>query len=146
MSLGYTNFKANVQKGSYNLQEAGNDIRILLVMTNTTADTEEDIEFISGLATLDEMNGAAYVRKALANQAVNTDTVNNRGEFDADNVTWTTLGAGTRSLAGFVVFRFVTNDADSPLIAFIDSGGFPIAANGGDLTLQFNVEGIFQIT
>lgn len=122
------------------------DMRALLVMTNTTADTEDDTEFIGGLVTLDEMDGANYVRKSLASEAVNFDAANNRGEADADDVTWAALGAGTRSIAGVVIFRFVTNDADSPLVAYIDSGGFPIAANGGDLTIQWNVEGILQAT
>lgn len=145
-SLAYTPFKTNLMKGSFDMQEAGNDIRVALLMTNTTADTEEDAEFVATFATLDEMDGANYVRKNLGTQAVNMDTVNNRGEFDAVDVTWTALGAGTRSIAGFLVFKFVTNDAASPNIAFIDSGGFPIAANGGDLTIQFNAEGILQVT
>lgn len=146
MSLAYTFFKNDLMKGSFDLREAGNDIRVALLMTNTTADTEEDLQFVGSFTTLDDMNGANYVRKNLANQATNQDNPNNRGEFDADDVTWTALGAGTRSIQAFLIYKFITNDAASPVIAFIDSGGFPIAANGGDLTLQFNVEGILQVT
>jgi hypothetical protein len=90
------------------------------------------------------MNGTNYVRKQLT-EAVNEDLANDRAEFDAADVTWTALGAGTRSMAGAVIFKFVTNDADSIPLIYIDSGGFPKAASGGDVTLQFNTEGIMQL-
>lgn len=145
MSFAYTPLKAKLLKGEIDL-DLPQDIRVLLVMTNTTADTDQDAEFVSSITTLDEMDGANYVRKALAGEAVNQDNPNNRAEFDASDVTWTALGAGTRSMAGIVLFRFVTNDADSPLIAYIDTGGFPLAANGGDVTATWNLEGILQAT
>jgi len=118
-------------------------------MTNTTADTEADKQFISGgtgFTTLDEADGANYVRKALADEAVTADEANDRGEFDATDVTWTALGVGTRQYAGLVVFKFVTNDADSIPIYWIDSGGFPFWGNGGNVTAQWNAEGIGQVT
>ena len=140
-----TPFKTNLMTATFNLN-ASADIRVLLAMTNTTVDTEEDIEFVSGFGTLDEMDGSAYVRKALASEAVAADTVNNRGEFDATDVVWSALGAGTRQVAGMLVFKFVTNDADSPAMVWIESGGFPFSANGGDFTAQWNTEGIIQTT
>ena len=143
-SFVYTRAKAKLISGAIDLDT--DDIRALLVMTNTTADTDVDTEFVSGIGTLDEMDGANYVRKALAGEAVTADLVNDRGEFDATDVTWSSLGAGTRQVAAVVLFKFVTIDADSPLIAYIDSGGFPISANGGDLTAQWNAEGILQAT
>ena len=125
----------------------GADIRLALLMTNTTADTEEDKEFVSGFTTLDEMDGANYVRKALASEAIETDTTNNRGEFSGTSpVTWTALGAGTRQVAGILLYKHVTNDADSIPVAWIDTGGFPITANGGDLTVTINAEGLVQVT
>jgi hypothetical protein len=133
-------------KGDLDLDEAGHDIRVALCMSNTTADTETDKATISGFTTLDEMDGANYVRKALASQTVTEDGANARAEFDATDVTWTALGAGTRAVAGMLVYRHITNDTDSVPIAWIDTGGFPITANGGDLTVQWSVEGILQLT
>lgn len=144
-SFVYTGAKTDVLQGEIDL-DAPNDIRALLVMTNTTADTEQDDHFIGDIGTLDEMDGANYVRKALTGETVNQDDANNRAEFDAADVTWTALGAGARSIAGVVIFKFVTNDADSVLLAYIDTGGFPIAANGGDITITWNAEGIVQAT
>lgn len=144
MSFVYTPAKTKLLGGLLDFDT--HDMRVLLVMTNTTADTEQDDEFVGTIVTLDEMDGANYVRKALASEAINEDAANNRAEFDAADVTWTALGAGTRQVAGAVLYRHVTNDADSPIIAYIDTGGFPFTASGTDVTITWNAEGILQAT
>lgn len=143
MSIIYTPFKTNLLLAYL---VSGADIRVALLMTNTTADTEEDKAFIADFTTLDEMDGANYVRKALTSEAAASDLVNNRGEFTVDPVTWTALGAGTRNVAGMLLFKFVTNDADSIPIAYIDSGGFPFTGTGVDVTMTPNAEGLLQAT
>lgn len=147
-SFVYTPFKGDILRGlaSHNMEEAGADARILLAMTNTTFDTEQDDEFVGDTTTPDEYDGANYVRKALATQAVNDDAANNRAEFDADDVVWTALGAGTRQAQGMVLFLHITNDAASFLVAWIDTGGFPFSGNGGNVTVTWNAEGIVQTT
>ena len=145
-SLAYTPAKTKLASGEIDLAAGGDDIRVILVMSNTTADTEEDKDFVGDLTTLDQYDGANESRKALANEAVNEDAANDRAEFDADDITWTALGVGTRQAVGMVVFKFVTNDADSPLIAYIDTGGFPFDGNGGDVTITWNAQGILQVT
>lgn len=141
-NFAYTPAKGDILRAGHNF--ATGDFRVILVMTNTTADTDQDVEFVGDIGTLDEYDGANYVRKALANEAVTDDAPNNRGEFDADNVVWTALGAGTRQAAGMILYRHVTNDADSPIIGWIDTGGFPFSGNGGDVTVAWNAEGILQ--
>ena len=138
----YTRAKAKFLSADIDLN--ADDIRILLVDSSTTADTEEDTEFVSGFSTLGELSGTGYVRKALANEAVNADTANNRGEFAADPVTWTGIDAGTAEAV--IIIKHVTNDTDSIPIAYIDSGGFPFVTNSGDLTITWNAEGIIQAT
>lgn len=144
MSFVYTPAKTALLNGD--LDFAAHDIRVLLVMTDTTADTDQDVQFVGSIGTLDEMNGANYARQALGSEVVNEDAANNRAEFDAADTVFTNLGAGTRNVAGMVLYRHVTNDADSPLIAYIDTGGFPYTANGATLTVQWNAEGILQAT
>lgn len=129
-NFAYTYAKRLFAKGDLDWDEAGHDMRIMLLMTNTTADTEKDKQTIATFTTLDECNGANYVRKALANQIVNQDDPNLRAEMDADDIVWTALGVGTRQNQGMVLYRFVTNDADSIPIAWIDTGGFPFDGNG----------------
>lgn len=123
------------------------DFRALLVMTNTTADTEEDVNTISGFTTLDELDDTGYARQSLAGDALNEDLVNNRAEYDANDISFTYNGDGTRNTQALIVYKNVTNDTDSVPIAFIDTGGFPInAGQTGTVTIQWNADGIIQAT
>lgn len=145
-AFAYTRGKYLLAKGDMDWDEAAGDFRVLLVMSNTTADTEEDKTTISGFTTLDEYDGANYARVALANQVVAEDTVNNRGEMSADAWVYTALGVGTRQAVGMVIFKFVTNDADSVPYVYNDTGGFPFDGNGGNVTITPNAEGLIQTT
>ena len=144
-SVIYTHFKAEVMKGNIDLDTGGDDIRVALVMTNTTCDTEEDVTLMNGFTTLDEMDGSGYSRQALANEVVNKDNTNNRGEFDADNTTFSSLGNGTRAVQGALIYKHVTDDTDSIPICFVD---FAADQNpgGSDFTIQWDAEGILQST
>lgn len=145
-SFVYSDFKRAILAGEINMGSGGNDIREMLVMTNTTADTQEDSKFISDFTTLDEYDGANYARKAYANEAVAVDNPNNRGEFDADDVTYTSLGAGTRQAQARVIYKHVGADSANLVIAFVDTGGFPFTGNGGNVVVTMNVEGLLQAT
>ncbi len=127
------------------LDLVNDDIRFLMAMTNTTADTEKDKLTISGFTTLDEADGAGYARKTLSGQAATVDNANHRSEVDCDDVPWASIGAGTRQYQGIVAFKFVTNDSDSIPVAWIDSGGFPFNGNGSPVTAQINADGFAQI-
>lgn len=123
------------------------DLRVALLMTNTTVVAVRDTaNFVGDIVTLDEMDGSGYVRKVLAGEALATDATNDRVELTATATTWTTLGAGTRSVAGALVYKHVTNDADSPVLAWFDDGGFPKAATGSDFTVTWSSEGLMQLT
>ena len=143
-SLVYTYAKAKLLSADIDLN--ADDIRVAMVMSDTTCDTEEDKQFIDTFTTLDECDGANYVRKELASEAVTADEANDRGEFDADDFTWTALGVGTRQNVGLLLFKHVNDDTDSIPIAYIDTGGFPFDGNGGNVTYTVNVEGILQLT
>lgn len=124
---------------------SGWDVRVILVMTNTTADTEVDAEFVGSITTLDEMDGANYTRQQIATETVNENLASNRAEFDGGDTVFTNLGAGTRAVAGAILYRHVTNDADSPLLQYVNTGGFPYTANGATLTITWNAAGILQL-
>ncbi len=103
-------------------------------------------DFIDG-----ELTGTGYTsgfgnsgRKTLASKAIVVDKPNDRAEFDAADVTWTGISAGTAAQA--TILKEITNDAASITIANVDTGGFPIVTNGGDLTIQWNAEGIIQLS
>jgi hypothetical protein len=123
------------------------DARIILVMSNTTADTDQDALTISGIGTLDEYNGATYARITCTGETVTRDDANNRAEFDVADFSWATLGVGTRQAVGMILYRFVDGTAANDIpIAYIDSGGFPFDGNGGAVNVTVNAEGILQAT
>ncbi len=149
----YRQYRLRSQQGLQDLRETGDDVRAILVMENTTAEADKGATFVGDITTLDEFDGAGYpttfgTRVALGNQALNEDAANDRIELDADDVAFGALGAGTRELAGLILYVQGSSDADSPVLCFIDtvSSGptFPFAANGGTVTVQWDPEGIIQ--
>ena len=151
--FGFTFGKQAIGRAAFNLVSA--DIRFILCMTSTTATVNDgtgvDATFISGI-TLDEFDGGGSHPPSFANRELllgtefDADTVNNRAEFSATNHTVSSIPAGTRPIQGIIVYYHVTNDAASIPLVWIDSGGFPFTANGGDLIFSWNAEGIFQLT
>ncbi len=114
-------------------------INVLLVDTNHTFDKTH--EFVDDVDT-NEASGTGYSRKTLANASIALDAANDRVEFDADNPSYTALDAGT--IAAAIIFKQVTDDTDSPLIAQIDFAD--LVTNGSDVELQINSEGLFYVT
>lgn len=143
-SLVYNNTLLMLGKAELDFIEGQDDIRVALLMTNTTADTEEETALMNAFTTLDEMDGANYARKTLASQAFAIDTTNDRAEFDHEDLTWTALGNGTRAIQGLLLLKHVTNDTDSIPLAFIE---FASTQNpgGSDFTVQVNAEGMLQL-
>ena len=136
--------KQQVMNGGIDLDT--NDIRCALLMTNTTADTENDgISTISGITTLDDCDGSGYSRLALTTEAVNLDDANDRAEFDADDAAFGALGAGTRAVQGVLVYKHVTNDTDSIPIAWVEFATNK-TLDGSSFTVQWDAEGILQLT
>ena len=66
------------------------------------------------------------------------------GVFDAADPTWTAVTAGN-TCEGIVIYKDTGVAGTSPLIAYIDTiTGFPLATNGGDITVQFD-NGAYKI-
>jgi len=124
---------------------ANDTLRALLVMTNTTADTDTAAQFVGDVGTLDEHDGLNYARQTVVQSAPAIDVPNSRVEMAATASVWSALGVGTRDAQAAILFKFVTNDADSPLLVYFDSGGFPFGASGADFTLNWNAEGAVQL-
>jgi hypothetical protein len=60
------------------------------------------------------------------------------GVFDADDATWAAVTAGATS-EGVVIYKDTGVQGTSPLLAYIDTiTGFPLATNGGDITVQWD--------
>lgn len=119
-----------------------------LLLTNTTADTENSgITAVSGFTTLDEHDSAGT--KTLASIAVNKDDTNRRAEFDADDVTWTSLAAASsgRNVQGVLICKQAGGSpaTSDPPIAFLEFASAK-TPDGSDFVVRWDSEGILQMT
>jgi len=144
MSFAYTRAAEALGKADLDLDTI--HLRAFLVMSNTTADTERGANVVDDFTTLDEYDGAAYVRKTLAGVTLTRNDTDHRIELAADPIVWTALGIGTRQCVGVVVYAFVTDDTDSIPLAFVNGTGFPFDGGGSTVTVTPNAAGIVQIT
>lgn len=137
----YNLAKKKFLDGALNFASA--DLRVLLLTSGYTFDA--DHEFVDDLTPgSNELTGTGYARKTLAGKATAVDNTNDRAEGDAADVAYTAINAGTAAAA--ILYCHVTDDTDSYLVGKLDTGGFPLVTNGGDASLQVNVEGLLQIT
>jgi hypothetical protein len=145
-SLVQNNFKRGLLAGEFDLHTGGDDIRAVLVMTNTTADTEDEETLMNGFTTLDESDATGYARQALANEVVNQDNPNNRAEFDADDVSFAGLGGdATRDYQGCLIYKHVTNDTDSIPLFFVEFSNQPLAKEATQVDVPWDAQGILQL-
>lgn len=143
----YNKAKKLIADGDLDLNTAaGIDLRVVLVMTNTTCDTEEEASTFADFTTPDVYDGSGYADQIIVGEATTWDSANDRTEMDGNDVTFSSLGAGTRQCQAAVIIDWQTTRNDSFPIAYIDTGGFPFDGNGGDVTIQWNAEGILQVT
>jgi len=121
-------------------------IKVMLVGTGYTPN--KDHNFVNQVTS--ELSGTGYTggfggsgRKALASRAVTQDDTNDWSYFDAADVVWTAINAGTAAYA--IVIKEITDDTASPILVVVDVSP-DIVTNGGDYTIQWATDGICKIT
>lgn len=137
---------AGIMNGSIDLDTS--TLKAILLMTNTTADTE-DVQYISGFTTLDELDGTGYSRAIVGGGVVTGDTTNHRGEVVFSDISFFGVEAGSRQVQGVLIYKHVTNDSDSVPIAYLDgdaSGLLPFTPNGGDIVIASPAEGLLKVS
>jgi len=139
----YNNFKEQVMNGEFNLGSAGDTIKVCLVSAHTP-----DIDADSGYSDVsgDEYGtGLGYTvgGDTLAGQVTAQDNTNDRGSFDATDLTWSSLGALSPATPSHAIMYDSTHASDL-LIAYWALG--TTATNGGDYTLQWGTDGIILLT
>ncbi|HHL39621.1 MAG TPA: hypothetical protein ENJ37_03875 [Deltaproteobacteria bacterium] len=135
----YNSFKKDIMNGSIDL--GADTIKVMLVDSSYVPD--QDLHTVKSDVT-GEVTGAGYTAggAALANKTVTQDNVDNEGVFDADDVTWAN---STITARGAVLYKDTGAPSTSPLICYMDFGADK-TSSGGDFTIQWNAEGIVNLT
>lgn len=125
----YNVAKTNLMNGTLDLDT--HDIRCALLVGAVTINPDHaTVQAV--IAANTEASDASYARVALTTEAVTQDDVNDRADFDADDISFGALDNETPTAA--LIFRFVTNDTDSIPISIHDTN-FGAAANGAGYTV-----------
>lgn len=121
---------------------ATNTFRFLLLKGSGYAPSKAH-HFVSSLTPgSNEVTVSAYARQTAASKARTVDAVNHRIVYSCANPDFGVLAAG-ETVSAMVLFRFVTNDADSILIAYYDLTDFP--TDGTDFLVQLGTTGAFYL-
>lgn len=116
-------------------------IKVMLAGSGYTADRDDDVVDAAGAndPVDEELSGTGYTggwggsgRKTLGSKTVTVNKTSDRSEFDAADVTWTGIDAGTASQL-LAIKEGGANDTTSRLISHHD---FAVVTNGGDVTAQ----------
>ncbi len=133
-----------VQLGSGTIDLAAGDIRVMLVMTATTCDTEFDKITLTGagpFTNIDEFDGSGYTAGgvALTSQSVALTLVpDRRVKVDALDVNFGTLDTGTRDIQGYLVYDF---DSDTPILFDDSPSALPGSPSTENVTIQWSTDG-----
>lgn len=136
----YNSFKRDIMNGSIDLDT--DTIKIMLVTSSYSPniDTHTKRSDITN-----EVSGTGYTAggATLANKAVTADNTNDRGVFDADDVSWTT---STITARGAVLYksRGGASSADE-LIMYLDFST-DYTSTAGTFLITWNASGILTLS
>ena len=138
-------------KGLYMILSGDVDLRDdtikVMLLSSAYATPLATVNFVSDVVA-NELTGTGYVagfggsgRRTLATKTLTEDDTNGVAIFDAADLTWTTITAGTAKHAAII--KEITSDADSPVLGFISFTAQVTA--GGNLLIAWSANGIFRI-
>ena len=137
-SFVYNSAKQKLLDGSIDLDT--DTIRVALVTSSYSADQDSHEDYAD---ITNEVVGDGYVAEGaeLANKSVTKDTTNDRGVFDADDVTWEDSSITAR---GAIVYKDSGTAATSWFIRYIDFGADKTSTEG-NFTITWSEDGILYI-
>lgn len=162
MSILYPSAERRLQRGELSL--ASDTVRAALV-SYTPAYTPDPVheKFVADVfdgTTAAEFTGTGYSRQTVTHPGIaylptdgetgpTQDDSDDNGDRDGnaffvgDSVTFANIDGDT--IQGVLLYKQVGNDdttpEDDPLVAYFTSTGFPLHANGSNVTIEFSVAG-----
>jgi hypothetical protein len=140
----YNNFKKLLLDGGIDL---GSDTIEVALISDSIAytpdiDGETYVSDVLDDIVAAECSGTGYSRKTLA-VTISQDNTTDEGVVDATDLAYT--GADFGTIQSLLLFKTVTSDSDSPLIAHITSSNLPLTTNGGDVDLNWATDGVLNL-
>jgi len=150
------NFKEQLAEGQFDF--TSDTVKVALISDNTSYTFSPDSDtfvndVLDGGTTAEEFAGTGYSRQTLSNITVTQDDADDEGVVDADNVTFSGIDGDT--IQGILIYKQVGGDdstpGDDPIVAVLDddSAGsladLPLTANGSDVQITFDTEGVVNI-
>lgn len=128
----YPLYKQALLDGDTNIDVNNGTVRVALIDTGTYT-------YSAAHQFLTDLTGITAAGEIIANTTVAN------GLFDGDNVTFASV-TGNESEA-LVIYIDTGVAGTSRLVAYIDTGvtGLPVTPNGGDINVNWNASGIFQL-
>jgi len=139
----YNKAKAQIFKADMDLD--GDTFEVALLEASGDQDPDDaTVQAVLARAGTTELTSTGYSRQALSSLAVNQDDTNDRAEWDAADVTFSSVSqAASEQVVGYLVYKKVTDDSDSIPVLLVDSVA-NITPNGSDIKITWNAEGIMQ--
>jgi hypothetical protein len=120
----------------------------LLLMTNTTADTQPDATTVAGITTLDESDATDYAHEDVTNPAVSADDGDDEMVWTSDNWVWgdgTALGGdATRDYQGALLVKYVDGSTGDIPLLFVDFSA-DVTSAATQVTAPAPAEGFLNI-
>ena len=139
--IAYNDGKMKILDGTIDLDS--DTIKVSL-HTSTYSPDRDAHTFFSDLSNeLAGSGGYTAGGGALASKTVSADDTNDRGVFDAADLTWSELTPSAAFRYG-VIYKDTGTPSASPLIAYIDFGADQ-NPSGSDFTIQWHTDGILYI-
>ena len=133
-------FKKHIMNGGIDCDTDTIKVMLLTSSHSQDVDTQEYIDDVSA----NEVSGTGYDAGGapLANKSVTQDDTDNEGVFDADDVVWSTSTITARYGA---IYKDTGTPSTSPILGILDFAEDKISS-GGDFTIQWNAEGVINLT
>jgi hypothetical protein len=139
--------REHLSRGTFDF---GSDtIRVILV--GPSFDGHDQIEFVSGITTLDECTVSGYSSGHGASGRLEVTSLTGSEDWANDRYKWTTTATlGWTLAAGFTVNGIVvhipgsTGDTDARILGFLDLTD--TATNGGRITVSFTGNNVFYMS
>lgn len=128
----YPKYKEALLDGASNIDLNDGTVKVALVDTGTyTYNAAHDF--------FDDLSGVVGTPQTIANTTVTN------GLFDGDNCVFSAVTGN--SVEALVIFIDTGVAGTSRLVAYLDTGhtGLPVTPNGGDINVNWNASGIFQL-